>query len=92
MKKFLTTGSLATAGLATAALVAWQAPAAFADHGSDDSTQSSSVVHRHGNDDGPGHDANDDHGRHSHGNDDGPNHDANDDHGGHHGHGHGSDD
>lgn len=66
MKKFLTTGSLATAGMATAALVAWQAPAAFADHGSDDSTQSSSVVHRHGNDDGPNHDANDDHGRHGH--------------------------
>jgi hypothetical protein len=32
----------------------------------------------HGNDDGPDHDANDDHGG---GNDDGPDHDANDDHG-----------
>ena len=86
MKNILTTGSLAVAALATAGLVAWQAPAAFADHGSDDSSQSSSVVqrHGHGNDDGPGHDAGDDHGHHGHGNDDGAGHDAGDDHG-HHG-------
>jgi len=39
---------------------------------------------RGGNDDGPNHDVNDDHGG---GNDDGPSHDANDDHGGHSGRG-----
>jgi hypothetical protein len=81
MKNILTTGSLAAAALVTAGLVAWQAPAAFADHGADDSTSPSSVVHRHGGDDGAGHDAGDDHGRHGHG------HDAGDDHG-RHGHGH----
>lgn len=38
---------------------------------------------RHGADDGPNHDVNDDHGRHHrHGNDDGVDHDVNDDHGG----------
>lgn len=45
--------------------------------------------HGGGDDDGPNHDAGDDHGG---GNDDGPNHDANDDHGGHSGSGHGGDD
>jgi hypothetical protein len=86
MHKLITTGTLGLAGLVTTALVAWQAPTAFADHGRDDGVQSSSSAHRHGNDDGPNHDAGDDHGRHGHGNDDGPNHDAGDDHGRHGGH------
>jgi hypothetical protein len=86
MKNILTTGSLAVAALATAGLVAWQAPAALADHGGDDST-SSSVASRDGGDDGANHDAGDDHGRH--GDDDGANHDAGDDHGRHQGGHHG---
>ena len=44
---------------------------------------------RGGADDGPGHDAGDDHGRGGHGADDGPDHDAGDDHGSG---GHGADD
>jgi hypothetical protein len=36
MNKLKTTGSLGLAGLVAAGLVAWQAPLAFADHGSDD--------------------------------------------------------
>ncbi|MDQ1711214.1 MAG: hypothetical protein QOE45_664 [Frankiaceae bacterium] len=54
------------------------------------SARHSSAEARHGADDGPNHDINDDHG------DDGPNHDINDDHGGdrdddHRGPGHGDD-
>jgi hypothetical protein len=37
MNKLMRTGSLGLAGLVTTGLVAWQAPVAFADHGSDDS-------------------------------------------------------
>ena len=44
---------------------------------------------RGGADDGPGHDAGDDHGSGGHGADDGPGHDAGDDHGEHGEHGHG---
>ena len=35
MNKVLTTGTLGLAALVTTGLVAWQAPSAFADHGSD---------------------------------------------------------
>jgi hypothetical protein len=36
MNKLMTTGTLGLAGLVTTGLVAWQAPVALADHGSDD--------------------------------------------------------
>ena len=100
MNKLMTTGSLAVAGLVTAGLIAWQAPAAFADHGADDRAPAGGVTQRHGADDGPNHDRGDDHGgrhgthhgtrhggHHGHGSDDGPGHDRHDDHGGHGGHG-----
>ena len=82
MSKLMSTGAIAVAGLATTAMLAWQAPA-FASHGADDGVRAG-VTHRHhdGRDDVRGHDhGRHDHGRHGH--DDGPRHDRGDDHGRH---------
>jgi hypothetical protein len=47
MNKLMTTGSLGLAGIVATGLIAWQAPTAFADHGSDDDGRDDSG-HHHG--------------------------------------------
>ena len=46
MNKLTTTGSLGLAGLVAAGLIAWQAPLAFADQGSDDRGRDDSGHHQ----------------------------------------------
>ena len=88
MNKLTMSGSVGLAALVTAGLVAWQAPTAFS---RSIDFAASGVVQRAGADDGPNHDAGDDHaghhrhaghhhaGHNGHAGDDVPNHDAGDD-------------